>query len=86
MHVIDRERPRVCPAWPPSAPRAVSRGNRGRRADTDLAVRIQQRRVELRALAEKIGEIESEADEHRCVGLTTRTNAQPRYQDTPGRG
>ena len=32
---------------------------------TELAVVAQQRRSELQAIAEKIGEIESDADEHR---------------------
>lgn len=34
---------------------------------TELAARIQQRRAELQVLAEKIGEIEADADEHRYV-------------------
>lgn len=34
---------------------------------TELAVRIQQRRTELQVLAEKIGELEADTDEHRCV-------------------
>lgn len=34
---------------------------------TELALRIQQRRAELQVLAEKIGEIEADADEHRYV-------------------
>ncbi|WFD33862.1 Cochaperone prefoldin complex subunit [Malassezia cuniculi] len=33
----------------------------------ELAARIQQRRAELQVLAEKIGEIEADADEHRYV-------------------
>ena len=37
----------------------------------ELAVLAQQRRSELQAIAEKIGEIESDADEHRYAGTHT---------------
>ena len=35
-----------------------------------MAIRIQQRRNELQTIVEKIGEIESDADEHRYVRPT----------------
>ena len=48
-------------AWRPRRPSRV------RSLLTELAARIQQRRAELLVLAEKIGEIETDADEHRYV-------------------
>ncbi|KAI3628111.1 Cochaperone prefoldin complex subunit [Malassezia furfur] len=46
----------------------------------ELAVLVQQRRSELQAIAEKIGEIESDADEHRLV-IKTLSGVQEKEPD-----
>ncbi|WFD38390.1 Cochaperone prefoldin complex subunit [Malassezia japonica] len=45
--------------------------------EQELATQLQVRRTELQAIAEKIGEIESDADEHRLV-LKTLSGVQER--------
>ncbi|WFC93555.1 Cochaperone prefoldin complex subunit [Malassezia brasiliensis] len=50
------------------------------RKQQELAVLAQQRRSELQAIAEKIGEIESDADEHRLV-IKTLSSVQEKEPD-----
>lgn len=42
----------------------------------ELSLSLQQRRNELQAIAEKIGEIESDADEHRCVAAAAQADTR----------
>ncbi|CCU98338.1 unnamed protein product [Malassezia sympodialis ATCC 42132] len=53
----------------------------GRRPESELSLLIQQRRAELQTIAEKVSEIESDADEHRLV-ITTLADV---YKKEPER-
>ncbi|WFD17924.1 Cochaperone prefoldin complex subunit [Malassezia caprae] len=53
----------------------------GRRPESELSLLIQQRRTELQTIAEKVSEIESDADEHRLV-ITTLADV---YKKEPER-